>query len=108
MVDEHLLTKVRAYLSENLSLEELDGWIVRNLHAFLPPRRDVYSGLASVMQLWVSEFQRGHRTEAEIRQLAMAHLLGIENQLGSEARSLVLQMAIGASEWVLPSASTSG
>lgn len=64
------MSKVTEYLlREGLSLNELDLWIISNIAAFRPPRRDSASELAGLIQLWVAERNQGHRDSEEIREL---------------------------------------
>jgi hypothetical protein len=70
----HLLNKVMDYLNERISLDDLDEWIVENLLAFVPPRKDTLSELAGRIQLWISELRRGDRVESEVRQLIQDYL----------------------------------
>lgn len=61
--------KVKAYLRGDLSIEELDRWIVEQLPSLMPPRDDAVSELAGLIQLWVSEVNQGHRAPDEVRSL---------------------------------------
>lgn len=73
-LDAELLHKISAYLHEEIPLRELDAWIVSNMQAFLPPRRDSISAIAGRIQLWISEKNQGHRTLSEIQELVKGSL----------------------------------
>jgi hypothetical protein len=72
--DAGFLEKVTSYLRGEISLSYLDDWIVAHLPVLVPPRRDIVSELAGLMQLWISESREGHRDEAGIRALVEDYL----------------------------------
>ena len=72
--DEIFLEKVNAYLGGTISISDLDMWIMTNLPAFLPPRRDSISEFAGLIQLWVAERNQAHRTAEEIKELIAAYI----------------------------------
>lgn len=65
---------VEAYLRQEISLSELDRWIIDNLGFFLAEPRDSSSDLAGAIQRWLAEMSHGHRAEREFRQLVEDHL----------------------------------
>lgn len=72
--DAIFLAKVNAYIRGEITLSDLDLWVMINLRPFLPPRRDSISEVAGLIQLWVAERNQGHRTVDEVRELIAAYI----------------------------------
>ncbi len=72
--DSDFFEMVRSYVRGEISLDELDQWIVERLPSFAPPRQDAVSELAGLIQLSAFEVSQGHRDAQDVRSLVEEYL----------------------------------
>ena len=67
MLSLELRDMIARYISAEISLEELENWVVRHLPELAADPQSDDSALAAAVELCLAEYSDGIRSEAEIR-----------------------------------------
>ena len=67
MVSLEIRDRIARYLSFEISLEELENWVIHHLPELAADPQSDDSALAAAVELCLAEFSDGIRTEEEIR-----------------------------------------
>src|SRR5262245_17500256 len=94
MLSQEILDRVRSYVEGHITLDDFEVWFVPATLAVHQSDAQAAQELAGTINLWLSEFSNGDRTESEMHDLFNELLPRVEFAL--------------ASDWFVPAPASSG